>query len=109
MGSLKFLAEPCLRGLRSRARSRATAEKGVRLWANRAIGALQQWWKGRLDDTLIHSASEGFGGREEPESSPLLMKIVGDVRQSWELRPPELPTGAAALRWQQGASPDSGL
>ena len=66
-------------------------------------------WRGRLDDTLIHSATEGFGGHEEPESSPLLMKIVGDVRQSRELRLAKRPTGAAALRRQQGASPDSGL
>ena len=36
-------------------------------------------------------------------------EIVGDVRQSWERRLAELPTGVAALRRQQGASPDSGL
>ena len=73
-------------------------------WANRALAAIKQLWRGKPDDSLIRDVYDA-GECCSPSGSlhPIASNIEQHVGRARSLRPASFLTGAAALAHQQGA------
>ena len=105
---LAYRTLPTTTGLRSRARSRAAHNRSVEVWLNRAISIIRQLWSGKLSDALLATdAGEWANGPPETVKpsdlgESLVPGLRACVRRSLDARPPNFPSGAAALKRQQG-------
>lgn len=103
--SAPFWRPPDTKGLRSRARSRASALRPVSIWVNRALVALRQLNRGTLSDELLESEEAGWEGGPSPWGHPLTRRVAEVVGRSWSRREAGAPVGAAAVARQRGAAP----
>ena len=91
-------------GLRSQSGSCAPASASATRWANRALAAVKQLWRGKLDDSLIREVYDADEcGASSGSPHPIASNIEQKVGRALSLRPASFPTGAAALAHQQGA------
>ena len=105
MGALDFLKAPSASGTGSRVRARRATEAARVVWTTRAIAAVLQLSKGRLDDSLLKSTTCGLHPAGIEEANPVGLDIHRRMCEAWARRPDSMLCGAAALRRQRGAEP----
>ena len=108
IGSLGFLSLPEVKGLQSRARSRAARKREITIRVNRAISALKQLNQGELTDELLQVKDQDWKGSPvTKDGQKVINELFGRISGAVEERAPDSPVGVAALQRQQGAAAKS--